>query len=419
MFKLSKDGTGNYTIHTVLKSFTDSDGANPYASLMEASDGAVYGTTFRGSNTRGTVFKLSKDGNGNYTIHTVLKNFTGTDGFYPYAALVEGSDGVLYGTTYQGGSNNYGTVFKLSKDGTGNYTIHTALKSFTGSDGAYPYAGLLAGSDGALYGTTASGGSSVYGTVFKMSKDGSGNYTVHTVLKNFTGADGANPPAGLVEGSDGALYGTTANGGSSGYGTVFRLSTNGSGNYIVHTVLKSFTGSDGANPYAGLVEANDGALYGTTYYGGSSGNGTVFRIGCVSSGWSFDAPTAVDNCSGTNVAITIVSTITNGPCQQFITRTWLATDLCGNTSTCSQTVTLTNSVCTPPAFTQFAYNGNIFSLSFQTLCGFNYQVQYKNALTDPAWTPLPAVSGTGGIVTVQDTPTPQQMRFYRVACLEP
>ncbi len=166
------------------------------------------------------------------------------------------------------------TVFKLNADGTG----YTVLHRFTGTggDGASPGAGLIQGRDGALYGT-AFGGENGNATVFKLSTDG----TSYTVLRRFTGTggDGAVPNAPLVQGNDGALYGTTGQGGAAGNGTVFKLNTNGTG----YTVLYSFTGSggDGANPSAGLVQSSDGVFYGTTIWGGDLGLGTAFRVGAV------------------------------------------------------------------------------------------------------------------------------------------
>jgi len=202
--------------------------------------------------------------------YTVLKSFTGSDGALPQAGLVL-SGGTLYGTTYSGGSSNAGTVFEMNTDGTG----YTVLKSFTGSDGSLPYAGLVL-SGGTLYGTTYSGGSSGAGTVFKLNTDGTG----YAVLKSFTGSDGAYPRAGLVL-SGSTLYGTTDHGGSSDKGTVFQVNTDGMG----YTVLKNFTGSDGGYPGAGLI-LSAGTLYGTTRLGGSSDNGTVFKVNTDGTGYT-------------------------------------------------------------------------------------------------------------------------------------
>ncbi len=266
VFKLSADGAEL----TILHSFPGSegyfiigpDGANPQESLVQGYDGALYGTTYYGGPSNvGTVFKLATDGTGFTTLHS----FTGPDGTIPLAALVQGADGALYGTTSSGGASDKGTVFKLASDGTGFTTLH----SFTGSDGASPQ-GLVPGSDGILYGTTHHGGASDKGTVFKLAADGSGFATLHS----FTGSDGTAPWAGVIQGADGALYGTTRYGGISDKGTVYKLATDGTGFIILH----SFTGADGADPLSVLVLGSNGALYGTTLKGGTSGVGTVFKL---------------------------------------------------------------------------------------------------------------------------------------------
>jgi uncharacterized repeat protein (TIGR03803 family) len=249
---------------TVLHSFIGgSDGTYPRAGLTRDAAGNLYGTTWRGgSSGAGTVFKIDTSNH-----ETVLYSFTGgSDGGFPYAGLTRDPAGNLYGTTVQGGSSGAGTVFKID---TSNY--ETVLHSFTGgSDGGYPYAGLTWDASGNLYGTTVQGGSSGYGTVFKI--DTSNN---ETVLYSFiAGSDGAQPEADLIMDAAGNLYGTTMSGGSVGLGTVFKIDTSNH-----ETVLYSFTGgSDGAYPQAGLIRDASGNLYGTTTGGGSGGSGIVFKI---------------------------------------------------------------------------------------------------------------------------------------------
>jgi uncharacterized repeat protein (TIGR03803 family) len=259
----------------VLRSFGSSagDGLIPQASLIQASDGALYGTTTQGgSNNVGTVFRTLLDGTGNRIVYSFVND--GLDGQTPSASLVEGSDGVLYGTTSGGGTNGLGTVFKLNKSGSGYAVLH----HFGGvGDGSVPVAALVEGSDGALYGTTSSGGTNALGTVFKLSKDGGG----YAVLHHFGGAgDGWNPVAALLQASDGALYGTTKFGGitnfnSYGSGTVFKLNKDGS----VYSILHGFSGI--GNPTAALVAGSDGSLYGTTagtLSGDYGSNGMVFKV---------------------------------------------------------------------------------------------------------------------------------------------
>jgi uncharacterized repeat protein (TIGR03803 family) len=195
----------------------------------------------------------------------LLYSFAGGSGDAadPYHTLIQGSDGDFYGTTIAGGSSNVGTIFKITPSG-----IESVFYSFAG----IPYSGLVQGSDGNIYGTTASGGTSGRGTVFKITPSGT-----ETVLHAFakSGSDGETPYAGLIQGSDGNFYGTTYFGGASGFGTVFKLTPSGT-----ETILHTFTGGagDGANPSANLVQGSDGNLYGSTGAGGTSGNGTFFKV---------------------------------------------------------------------------------------------------------------------------------------------
>jgi uncharacterized repeat protein (TIGR03803 family) len=264
VFKITFSGT-----LTTLHSFTGPDGVRPLAALVQGSDGNFYGaTTFGGANGLGTVFKMTPSG----TL-TTLHSFAGSDGASPqFGRWIQASDGDFYGTTIQGGGNNVGTVFKITPSGT-----LTTLHSFSGSEGSYPSAGLIRASDGNFYGTAALGGARGLGTVFKMNASG----TV-TTLYSFTGSDGSYPQAELIEGSDGNFYGTTPFGGTLNNvlnrGTVFKITPAGA-----FTSLHSFTGSDGANPQAGLIKGSDGNFYGTTYgttnlEGSTSSVGTVFKI---------------------------------------------------------------------------------------------------------------------------------------------
>ena len=302
VFKVNKDGSGYTVLHDFTSERDGADGTWPQG-VVEGSDGTLYGTTQLGGTGKGTVFKVNKDGSG----YTVLHRFPGMsgDGLEPWAGLAEGRDGALYGTTLQGGTKNAGTVFKLNKDGSG----YAVLRSFfaTETDGATPMAGLLAGSDGALYSTTDGGGSSNgrNGTLFKIHLDGSGYETLHSFPDK--PSDGRFPRSSLLEGRDGALYGTTQNGGAKDAGIVFKLNKDGSGYRILH----SFTGSlglkpdpkgmmsgvqngvptrfsdegDGSGP-TGLVAGSDGSLYGITEFHGKSGNGTAFKLNPDGSGFT-------------------------------------------------------------------------------------------------------------------------------------
>ena len=214
-------------------------------------------------------------------VETVLHSFNASGGSYPYAGLIADNQGALYGTT-AGGSAGFGTVFKLTPPAKGQTAwTETVLHSFTASDGRYLYAGLIANNRSALYGTTSSGGSADKGTVFKLTPPAKGQTAwTETVLHSFAGSNGANPGAGLVADKQGALYGTTPGGGSGDKGTVFKLTPPAKGQTAwTETVLYSFTGgSDGLSPRAGLIADNRGTLYGTTSSGGSADKGTVFKL---------------------------------------------------------------------------------------------------------------------------------------------
>ena len=257
---------------STLVNFDGTNGANPYQeSLVQGLDGNLYGTTlYGGKSNYGTVFKMTPSG----TLMT-LRSFDGTDGAYPRAGLALGTDGNFYGTTEYGGAYGLGTVFKITPNG-----VLTVLHSFAGNDGDYVYRPLVQGTDGKFYGTTNQGGVYNYGTVFNITPGGA-----FTLLYAFDGTDGAYP-YGLVQGTDGNFYGTTYGGGAKGIGTVFKITSSG-----MLSTLHSFDGTDGTYPSAPVVQGTDGKFYGTTQYGGASNYGTVFRItstGVLSTVHSFD-----------------------------------------------------------------------------------------------------------------------------------
>ena len=251
---------------TTLHSFSGPDGSDPNAALIEASDGSFYGTTEEGgAGNAGTVFRITPSGE-----LTTLHSFSGPDGFYPEAALIEASDGSFYGTTgteFARGAIG-GTVFRITPSGE-----LTTLHSFSGPDGSDPIAALIEASDGSFYGTTRDGGAFDGGTVFKITPAGE-----LTTVHSFSGPDGSDPNAALIEASDGSFYGTTRDDGAfdGGTGTVFRITPAGE-----LTTLHSFNGPDGSSPYAALIETSDGNFYGTTYSGGARGGGVVFRQGPI------------------------------------------------------------------------------------------------------------------------------------------
>ena len=181
----------------------------------------------------GTVFELVNHGGGNYTPTTLL-SFNYTNGATPFAGLIADAAGDLFGTTTVGGADDLGTVFELVNHGGGNYTP-TTLLSFNYTNGANPYAGLIADAAGDLFGTTNTGGADNLGTVFELVNHGGVAYTPTTLL-SFTGANGLYPLFGLIAESAGDLFGTTEGGGADGYGTVFELVNHGGGNYTPTTL---------------------------------------------------------------------------------------------------------------------------------------------------------------------------------------
>ena len=258
------------TLYTFCKQ-SCSDGARPMAGLIQANDGDLYGTASEGgANSSGTVFKITPEGKLT-TLYSFCVLAGCADGSAPMAELIQARDGNFYGTTFGGGSNGIsGTVFRITANGK-----LTTLHSFDGgADGEFPYAGLVQATDGNFYGTTNDGGM-YYGTVFKITPTGKLTTLASFCPQPWLGCpNGAFPTAGLVQGTDGNFYGTTTNfSGSKTLATVFRVSFKGKFN-----LLHQFDGADGALPYAGLIQATNGNFYGTTYGGGRRGDGGVFGL---------------------------------------------------------------------------------------------------------------------------------------------
>jgi uncharacterized repeat protein (TIGR03803 family) len=227
VFKLSPSGS-----LTTLHSFTGPDGATPLAPPIQGADGSFYGTTSAGGSSKacsggcGTVYRITSSGT-----FTTLHSFHSSDGANPWDSLVQGTDGSFYGTTYAGGRNNLGEVFKINTEGA-----LTVLFSFGGVHGENPVAGLIQASDGNFYGTTWNGGTTAPGVVFRITPNGT-----FTVLHYFKGnGDGANPFGPVIQASDGNLYGSTESAnGRQGCGTLFRISLTGA-LHTLHTFSGNF-----------------------------------------------------------------------------------------------------------------------------------------------------------------------------------
>ena len=439
---------------TTLASFTGTNGAypgaKPYAGLALGSDGNFYGTTTSGgTNNDGTVFQLTSTG-----AFTSLFSFNGTNGATPYAALVQGADGNFYGTTFFGGVSNWGAIFQITTNGTftnlfsftgtnypylganpaaalvpagdgsfygtadygGAYT--NAIESgygygtvfnvttngtvtvpafFNGTNGAYSYGGMVLGKDGNFYGTTAWGGRGItssfpgYGTVFKMTPAGT-----LTNIYLFTGfGDGGFVYAGLVQGGDGNLYGGTFNGGAYGYGTLFKVSTNGS-----FTLLHTFIASEVGSPYGGLTEGSDGNFYGTTY--GLYGYGTVFQL---TPGGAFTNLVSFNSANGAHPEGVLVQ----GPDGNFYGTTSL-----GGANGLGTIFRL--SVPMPAVFKAITLTNGTATLTWSAVVGQTYQPQYSTNLAQTNWNTLskPFAAFSGIMTTTDFNAGGSPQRFYRV-----
>jgi uncharacterized repeat protein (TIGR02543 family) len=270
---------------TTLTDFNGTNGSFPVAALVQGSDGNFYGTTSEGGINDpvgpGTVFKVTPNG----TV-TTLHNFNGNDGDLPQVALVHATDGNFYGTTFQGGAGNYGTIFKITAAGA-----FTLLHNFTGgTDGRYP-GPLIQASDGNFYGTAWGGGNNNCestggcGVIFKITSQGN-----FTKIYQFRGdSNDGYGPVGIVQGRDGNFYGMSIGSSqvlcTSDCGAVFKVTPTGS-----LTKLHTFNGPDGNYPSGQLLLATDGYFYGTTSEGGAYSQGTAFKMtpsGTLTSLYSF------------------------------------------------------------------------------------------------------------------------------------
>jgi uncharacterized repeat protein (TIGR03803 family) len=276
VFEITPGGTLT-TLYSFCSQLNCADGELSYAGLVQASNGNFYGTTvLGGAHGAGTVFEITPAGTLT-TLYSFCSKTNCTDGASPIAGLVQATNGRLYGTTQLGGANGAGAVFAITTGGK-LQTLH----SFNYTDGASPSAELLQAANGDLYGTTASGGARNDGTVFEMTASGKLK-SIYDFCAAANCPDGSGPIAGLIRGTDGNLYGTTSAGGTNFRGTVFEVTEAGKLKTLYNFCSKTSC-TDGENPYGGVVQASDGTLYGTTYNGGDLtcsvpfGCGTVFSL---------------------------------------------------------------------------------------------------------------------------------------------
>jgi uncharacterized repeat protein (TIGR03803 family) len=264
IFMVTPPSGTNAAALTNLVSFTRTNGSSPTGPLFLAADNYFYGMTSSGGNgNNGTIFKMSHTG-----VLTTLALFNGTNGTKPVGGLVEGPQGYLYGATAEGGgTNNMGEVFAWSQAlGVSN------LFSFSGTNGSNPQAGLVAGLDGNLYGTTFQGGTDGLGTVFQLTPS-----NTLTTLVSFSLANGVFP-WGLVQAANSNLFGATAYGGPDNLGTIFKLTVSGGFNPSGTLTLLSFPITNGCDFTSPLLVGRDKSLYGTAFQGGSFGKGSVFQV---------------------------------------------------------------------------------------------------------------------------------------------
>ena len=319
VFKITLSGTLT-TIYKFCSQSDCADGENPRGGLVQGADGDFYGTTeYGGANgSFGTVFKITPTG-ALTTLYSFCSQSNCTDGVEPYAGLIQATDGNFYGTTVGGGANgsNTGTVFKITPSGALT-TLYSFCSQSVGqdcTDGAYPYAALVQAIDGNFYGTTFQGGANTAcsaqgcGTVFKITPSGTLT-TLYSFCSQSGCTDGGNAYAGLIQATDGNFYGTTVGGGANSYGTVFKITRSGA-----LTTLYSFCSHsgcpDGDGPLAALAQATNGNFYGTAAHGGAHGDGTIFSLSVGLGPFVETQPTSTKVGAGVRVLGTNLTGVTS------------------------------------------------------------------------------------------------------------
>jgi uncharacterized repeat protein (TIGR03803 family) len=259
---------------TSLHSFTGTDGSYPYAGLIQSTSGKLFGTTSDGGAfTGGTVFTITTGGTLK-SLYSFCKLASCADGTDPRSPLVQATNGNFYGVTFGGGpSDSFGTIYQITNSGVLT-TLYTFCQLSECADGDVPWGGMVQALNGTLYGTTVGGGAHSGGTVFDIKTTGGTPSILYSFCSLSECADGTAPQANLIQGTDGNFYGSTYDGGEfTYYGNAFKVTPTG-----VFTSLHSFDGTDGDEPIGGLSQATDGNFYGTTQVDGANGYGTVYKI---------------------------------------------------------------------------------------------------------------------------------------------
>jgi len=441
------------TAFTTLFSFNGTNGAGLVAGLVQGADGNFYGTAPNGGpNSNGTVFAVSPDG----SFFTNFYNFTGgTNGANPVGGLVVGTDGNFYGTTFSGGTSNWGTVYQITPHGAFNQ-----LAQLSGTNGANPDVALVQASDGSFYGGTKYGGpypvttfqGTGYGSIFQVTTNGmlstpvlfagtnganptalvlanDGNFYgvttwggntsqvrwgVGTIFRlspdgTFTnlyifsgGNDGGFPQAGLVQGQDGIFYGTTQVGGTNQIGTVFKITPGGQ----FQSLLSFPASSIGSYPYAAMVQAGDGNFYGTTYIGGDpSQHGTIFKI---TPAGGLTPLIQFSGTNGFNPGANPQSSLVLGADGNFYGTTM-------NGGAYNKGTVFRLSLPLAPVIKSIAKAGSSVTLVWSSAASQTYQLAFTTNLAQGTWTNIgSAVVATNGVTTGSDSSAMDPDRFYRV-----
>jgi len=386
---------------TTLFSFNGTSGGSP-AGLTLGEDGCFYGVTGVGGTAipcpiegDGTVFKVTTNG-----VLNTLFAFGGTNGSHPIAGLTKGGSGTFYGLSRDGGLYGWGTIFRIATNGA-----LTVLHSFDGTNGSTPLLSrLVRGPDDCFYGTTAYGGNnfsgsfSGQGTVFRITTNG-----LFTTLVYFGGTNGNTPYAGLALGTDQNFYGTTVAGGAFGSGTVFRMTRDG-----VLTNFFSFDGTNGARPSGGITQGRDGNYYGVTSYrieGTDSTYGTVFK---VTTNGNLTTLTYLDGTNGLNPFANLMLA-NDGNLYGVMVDEAKHSALDGNVASIFRLVD-------PPVLAVTWSNGAV-KLAWTSFTNAVYRIEYKSSLASASWTTLSSnINPMTSTASFTDNP-PAPERYYRLVLL--